>query len=155
MNFKLTYATMFNPPPEMHVQFDAALTQLKASLGANHSLYINGKDRVSASHDVRRSPIDQRLVLGHFPLASVDDVEQAMNAAHAAWPVWRATPMAERARLLKRVAKLIEERVYDIGAALALEVGKNRMEAVGETQGAASARGDRPVTPLSSAVRMP
>ena len=134
MSFKLTYATMFNPPPEMHAHFDAALAQLNASLGANHLLHINGEDSVSAGYDTRRSPIDQRLVLGHFPLASVEDVNQAMNAAQAAWSSWRATPMAERARLLKRVAKLIEERVYDIAAALALEVGKNRMEALGETQ---------------------
>ena len=55
-----------------------------------------------------------------------------MAAAQAAFPGWRATPMAERVRLLKRVAALIEERVYDIAAALTLEVGKNRMEALGE-----------------------
>ena len=30
--------------------------------------------------------------------------------------------------------QLIEERVYDIAAALSLEVGKNRMEALGEAQ---------------------
>ena len=134
MNFKLTYATMFNPPADMHTHFDAALAELNASLGSTHALHINGEDRVSASHDTRRSPIDQRRVLGHFPLASVDDANQAMAAAQAAFPRWRATPMAERVRLLKRVATLIEERVYHIAAALALEVGKNRMEALGETQ---------------------
>jgi 1-pyrroline-5-carboxylate dehydrogenase len=42
--------------------------------------------------------------------------------------------MSERLRLLRRVGQLIEERVYDIAAALTLEVGKNRMEALGETQ---------------------
>src|SRR5438445_5433288 len=76
----------------------------------------------------------QRRVLGHFPLASVDDTNHAMAAAQAAFPGWLATPMAERARLLKRVATLIEERVYHIAAALSLEVGKNRMEALGEVQ---------------------
>src|SRR5256714_3284781 len=134
MNFKLTYATMFNPPADMHTQFDAALAELNRSLGATHALYINGEDRVSASHDTRRSPIDQRRVLGHFPLASADDANDAMAAAQAAFPSWRATPMVERARLLKRVATLIEERVYHIAAALALEGGKNRMEALGEGQ---------------------
>jgi acyl-CoA reductase-like NAD-dependent aldehyde dehydrogenase len=134
MNFKLTYATMFNPPAEMHTQFDAALAALNASLGATHALYINGEDRVSATHDTRRSPVDQRRILGHFPLASVDDVNDAMAAAQAASPSWRATPMAERVGLLKRVARLIEERVYHIAAAMTLEVGKNRMEALGEVQ---------------------
>src|SRR5213078_545850 len=134
MNFKLTYATMFNPPAEMHTRFDTALSELNRSLGATHPLYINGEDRVAVSHDTRRSPIDHRRILGHFPLASVDDANDAMAAAQAAFASWRATPMAERARLLKRVATLIEERVYNIAAAMTLEVGKNRMEALGEAQ---------------------
>src|SRR5256886_4259202 len=134
MNFKLTYATMFNPPAEMHTRFGAALAELNRSLGATHPLYINGEDRVTAKHDTRRSPIDQRRILGHFSLATVDDVNDAMAAAQAAFPGWRATPMEERVRLLKRVAALIEERVYDIAAAMSLEVGKNRMEGLGEVQ---------------------
>ena len=43
-------------------------------------------------------------------------------------------PTAKRMQLLRRAADLIEERVYDIAAALTLEVGKNRMEALGEAQ---------------------
>ena len=134
MSFKLTYATMFNPPADMHTQFDAALADLNRSLGAAHPLYINGEDRVSTSHDTRRSPIDQRRILGHFPHASVEDANDTMAGAQAAFQSWRATPMFERVGLLKRVATLIEERVYHIAAALALEVGKNRMEALGEVQ---------------------
>src|SRR5256886_8771227 len=134
MNFKLTYATMFNPPAEMHTRFDAALSELNRSLGATHPLYINGEDRVAVSDDTRRSPIDQRRVLGHFPLASVDDANDAMAAAQAAFASWRATPMTERARLLKGIATLIEERVYHIAAGMSQEVGKNRMEALGEVQ---------------------
>src|SRR6266566_2414414 len=131
MSFKLTYATMFNPPADVHRRFDAALAELNSSLGDTHALYINGEDRDSARHDTRRSPIDQRRVLGHFPLASVADANDAMAAAQAAFPSWRAIPMVERVRLLKRVATLIEERVYHIAAALTLEVGKNRMEGLG------------------------
>ena len=36
--------------------------------------------------------------------------------------------------MLRRAVALIEERVFFLGAALALEVGKNRMEALGEAQ---------------------
>jgi 1-pyrroline-5-carboxylate dehydrogenase len=42
--------------------------------------------------------------------------------------------MVERVGLLRRVATLIERRVYNIAAAVALEAGKNRMEALGEVQ---------------------
>jgi 1-pyrroline-5-carboxylate dehydrogenase len=78
--------------------------------------------------------VDQRLILGHFPVAEATDVERAMAAAKKAFPSWRATPHEERLRLVRRAAELIEERVYEIGAALALEVGKNRMESLGEAQ---------------------
>jgi 1-pyrroline-5-carboxylate dehydrogenase len=63
-----------------------------------------------------------------------EDIDAAASVARRAFPGWRATPWPERVRLLRRVAALIEERVYDIGAAVALEVGKNRMEALGEVQ---------------------
>ncbi len=42
--FKLTYATMFNPPEELHTQFDAAMAKTKANLGAEYGMIINGKD---------------------------------------------------------------------------------------------------------------
>jgi 1-pyrroline-5-carboxylate dehydrogenase len=32
-NFKLTYATMHNPPEELHQHFDEALAKLRANLG--------------------------------------------------------------------------------------------------------------------------
>jgi 1-pyrroline-5-carboxylate dehydrogenase len=43
-------------------------------------------------------------------------------------------PWPQRVNLLRRAAALIEERLYHLGAVLALEVGKNRIEALGEAQ---------------------
>ncbi|MBM5810889.1 MAG: aldehyde dehydrogenase family protein [Gammaproteobacteria bacterium] len=134
MSFRLTYATMFDPPAEMHERFEAALVRVSASLDRAHALFINGRDQVPFVHAPRVSPIDRELALGRFPVAQPVEVEAALAAAQAAFPSWRATPMAERLRLLRRVADLMEERVYDIAAALVLEVGKNRMEALGEAQ---------------------
>lgn len=134
MSFRLTYATMFNPPAAMHERFEQSLRRLRGTLGRTHALFIDGRDREAAVHDARVSPIDRDWVLGRFPLAQAADVEAAIAAARRAFPPWRATPFAERARLMRRVAELMEERVYDIAAALALEVGKNRMEALGEAQ---------------------
>ncbi len=134
MTFKLTYSTMFDPPEEMHARFESALAEVRAGLGATHAMHVGGRDVAAARTYEKRSPVDRRLVLGHFPLGETGDVDRAMTAAKSAFRGWRATPPAERVRLVKRVSALLEERVYAIGAALALEVGKNRMEALGETQ---------------------
>ena len=134
MAYKLTYSTMFDPPPEMHTRFDAALGEVRAGLGRKHSLHIAGKDVEAGSYKEKRSPIDRDWLLGSFAQANAEHVDQAMRAASDAFPRWRATAPQERIRLLRRVAQLIEERVYLIAAAVALEVGKNRMEALGEVQ---------------------
>jgi 1-pyrroline-5-carboxylate dehydrogenase len=55
-----------------------------------------------------------------------------MQAAARAFEGWRRTPASERLACVRRIGRLIEERVYELGAAMAVEVGKNRMESVGE-----------------------
>ncbi|MBS0364623.1 MAG: aldehyde dehydrogenase family protein [Proteobacteria bacterium] len=136
MSFRLTYSTMFNPPPELHARFDAAMARVRAGLGARHGLYLDGEDRMTANTLPRLNPADQRVSLGEFAVGGVAEADRALKAAHGAWPAWRADA-PRRLQLLRRVAALIEERVYDIAACLTLEVGKNRMEALGEAQEAA------------------
>jgi acyl-CoA reductase-like NAD-dependent aldehyde dehydrogenase len=134
MSFRLTYATMFDPPAELHERFDAALDRVRGTLGARHDLFVDGADVTAGRYAARTSPIDHGIVLGEFATASPAHVALAMDAAQRAQAGWRAMPVAERARLLRRVADVMEERVYAIAAALSLEVGKNRMEALGEAQ---------------------
>jgi 1-pyrroline-5-carboxylate dehydrogenase len=134
MSFKLTYSTMFDPPPAMHDRYEAAMARAMAQLGARHPLYIDGHDRHTAAEAAGCSPANHRQRLGHFALASAADADAALQAAQRAWPAWRNSALATRVSLLQRVGQLIEERVYDIAAALTLETGKNRMEALGEAQ---------------------
>jgi acyl-CoA reductase-like NAD-dependent aldehyde dehydrogenase len=132
--FKLTYSTMFDPPAELHSNFDAAVERMRTGLGTTHSMWIDGATRSSELLFDVLSPIDTRLLLGRFARGTRQDVDAAVLAARRAFPGWRALGWGERVRRLRKVASLIEERVYDIGAALAIEVGKNRMEALGEVQ---------------------
>ncbi|HYL03399.1 MAG TPA: aldehyde dehydrogenase family protein [Steroidobacteraceae bacterium] len=137
MGFKLTYATMFDPPEELHQRFEATLARTLRALGARHGLHIGGEDRPAERSSPKMNPADNRQLLGEFAAAGAAEAEAALQAAHGAWHGWRATPYGARAELLRRVGRLIEERVYDIAACLTLEVGKNRMEALGEAQEAA------------------
>ncbi|MGH8215029.1 MAG: aldehyde dehydrogenase family protein [Rhodanobacteraceae bacterium] len=118
----------------MHQRFEEALARVSKALGGRHELFIGGKDRDAAETTELAAPFDSRLRLGMFPVASKTDVDDAMGAAQEAFSTWRATSVDERARLVRRVSDLLEERVYDIAAAMVLEVGKNRMEALGEAQ---------------------
>jgi 1-pyrroline-5-carboxylate dehydrogenase len=132
--FKLTYSTMFDPPAALHERFDAALATLRPHLGAEHPMLVDGRTLRATRQIEARSPIDQRIVVGRFQAGDASVAAAAVAAARRAFPAWSATPWPERVETLRRAARLIEERVYYLGAALALEVGKNRMESLGEAQ---------------------
>ncbi|MCU0487782.1 MAG: aldehyde dehydrogenase family protein [Anaerolineales bacterium] len=130
--FKLTYATMFNPPPEMHDQFDQALAGVKARLGSEYGMIINNQDVFAEEKFEDRSPANTDVVLAVMQKGSEKHAQQALAAARAAYPGWSKTPWQERVALLRKAADLIDERIFMLGAAMALEVGKNRMESLGD-----------------------
>jgi 1-pyrroline-5-carboxylate dehydrogenase len=131
-SFKLTYATMFAPPPELHTCFEVALAQLKANLGKEHAMFINGREVLAKDKFEDRCPADTALVLGIFQSGSEQDAHAALAAARKAFPGWSHTPWQERIRLLRKAADLMDEHLFEIGAVVAMEVGKNRMEALGD-----------------------
>lgn len=134
-DFRLTYSTMFDPPPALHQRFEAALAEFRSGgMGRDHAHWIDGADVAGRARFELRSPIDRDWLIASFPQGSAADVDRAVRAACAAFPAWAATPWRERVALLRRAARLIEERVYAISAVVALEVGKNRMESIGEVQ---------------------
>ncbi len=134
MAFKLTYATMFNPPEELHKGFDGAVARLKKNLGKEYGMFINGKDVFADDKWDDHSPINTDWVLAKMQKGNATHAAQAIAAARAAFPKWSHTPWQERVRLVRKAASLIEKRIFDLGAAMAMEVGKNRMESLGDAQ---------------------
>ena len=130
--FRLTYATMFNPPEHLHTSYDQAVSDLKANLGKEYGMIINGEERFSAGKIEDTSPVDTRMVLGIFQKGTAQDARDAVAAARAAARVWGRTPWQERVALLRKAASLMDERIFQIGAVISLEVGKNRMEALAD-----------------------
>ncbi|WP_285412678.1 NAD-dependent succinate-semialdehyde dehydrogenase [Variovorax sp. efr-133-TYG-130] len=102
------------------------------------SLYIAGRfidaqgRRTQAVHD----PATLRP-LGLLPWAEAEDVEAAVQAAHAAFAGWRRVSPLERSDLLRRVAALARERAPEIGRAMTLDNGKPLADAVAEVLNAA------------------
>jgi 1-pyrroline-5-carboxylate dehydrogenase len=123
---------MFDPPEELHTRFEQALAEVKATLGREHGMFIGGKERFTAEKFEDHSPADTDVVLGIFQKGGEQEAQDALAAARAAFPGWRRTPWQERVRLLRRAADLVSERIFTISAALAMEVGKNRMESLGD-----------------------
>ncbi|HEX5590181.1 MAG TPA: aldehyde dehydrogenase family protein [Candidatus Limnocylindrales bacterium] len=135
---KITYATLRNDNEELHALYEAGVEASTAALGRHHRNYVAGRwiDGRAGTFEAR-SPIDSNILLGTFAKGDRQDVVDAIAAARAAQPAWRRTPWRERLAILRRAAELISERQMHYGADMAYEVGKNRLEALGEVEEAA------------------
>jgi 1-pyrroline-5-carboxylate dehydrogenase len=95
-------------------------------------MLIDGEERFSDEKFEDHSPTNTDRVLGVFQKGTPQDVQDAIAAARAAFPSWGRTKWQDRVALLRKAADLIDERVFEFGAVMSLEVGKNRMEALGD-----------------------
>ncbi len=130
---KITYATLRNDNEQLHANYDAGLLTARGELGGTHGLFVNGEWRSTKETFEKRSPIDGALV-GHFAKGTREDARDAIAAARAAAPGWARTPWLERIAVMRRMADLISERQMELAALMAIEVGKNRLEALGDVE---------------------
>jgi succinate-semialdehyde dehydrogenase/glutarate-semialdehyde dehydrogenase len=71
-------------------------------------------------------------VVRTYPSATAEQVAAAVELADTAFRSWRATPLADRSALLRRVVELYSERLDDLAAIVTREMGKPVREARGE-----------------------
>jgi malonate-semialdehyde dehydrogenase (acetylating)/methylmalonate-semialdehyde dehydrogenase len=65
-------------------------------------------------------------------LASAEDVDRAVRSARAAFGIWRASPLARRARVLFAFRDLLERHRDELALAITREHGKTLADARGE-----------------------
>jgi malonate-semialdehyde dehydrogenase (acetylating)/methylmalonate-semialdehyde dehydrogenase len=70
--------------------------------------------------------------LAQVPLAGANEVNDAVEAAAAAFPAWRRTPPEDRIQPLFKLKMLLEDHLEDIGRTLTQENGKTLTEAKAE-----------------------
>ena len=92
---------------------------------------VNGEWKSSEKEITIFSPINQEE-LGTVPAMSQAEVDEAMQAARAALPAWRALSAVERAAYLHKTAAILERDKEKIGTILAKEVAKGIKAAIGE-----------------------
>ncbi len=134
---KITYATLRADNEELHELYEAGLEKAKGRLGAYHRNLVDGRERDGEGTFEVRSPIDTDILVGTFAKGTRQDVRDAIAAARRAQPAWFRLGWERRLEILNAAAELISERQMEYGGLMAIEVGKTRIEALGEVEEAA------------------
>jgi 1-pyrroline-5-carboxylate dehydrogenase len=131
---RITYATMSADNEELHAAYETGVETARSWLGQKHPFFVNGEERWGEAVDEEHSPIDRDLLIGQFARATRQDAKDAISAARAYFPEWSGAPWQERVKTMRKAADVISERVYELAALMAMEVGKSRLEALGDVE---------------------
>ena len=131
--------TGFHPAPdtdyadtEKRIQAEQALKQVKQELGKTYLPLVNGEYVETDNYIDSLNPSRATELVGKVGQISVEQAEQAMNAAKEAFSSWKNTSATERAKILRKAAELMEQRRHELNAWICLEVGKVIPQADGE-----------------------
>ena len=94
--------------------------------------YIGGRHQAGAGKTAPSYNPASGEVIGAVALASVQEVDAAVQSALAAFPAWSQTPPLKRARVMFRFKELLERDMDKLAATITREHGKVFSDAKGE-----------------------
>src|SRR5512136_1837109 len=128
---KLTYVDL--PADDaFHASYEKALDRISPELGRSHPIIIGGEEIFSSPEFTVVSPIDHRIIIGKFPIATPLQIRSAIADASNGFPAWRDRDWKERARIIQKSADILDSQKFLLAALITCESGKNRYEAVAE-----------------------
>jgi RHH-type transcriptional regulator, proline utilization regulon repressor / proline dehydrogenase / delta 1-pyrroline-5-carboxylate dehydrogenase len=110
----------------------AAIKSVRQQLGKTYLPLINGEYQQTQQTVNSLNPSNPSEVIGSIGLLSEEQAKQALQAAKEAFPGWRKTPVKERAEILRKAGKLMQQRRHELSAWMVFEVGKPLRECDGE-----------------------
>jgi 1-pyrroline-5-carboxylate dehydrogenase len=132
---KVTYTTSAKDMDQIHKAFDKGLKKVRSQCGKSYPLYIKGKEvRSDAPPIVDISPINTDLILGRFASANELHVARAIESAYEARRKWEKLGWKKRVKIMRKAAKLVRRDKYELAACMSLEVGKSRLESLGDAE---------------------
>lgn len=94
--------------------------------------FVGGRFVAGAAQSLEVVNPSNGTLLSRVPLSSAADVDAAVCAAAAAFPVWSSTPIKERVQVFFRYRTLLEQHRIELAALIGEEHGKIRSEAEAE-----------------------
>ncbi len=107
----------------------AAIARLRSAPCAEWMPVIDGKESRGSERIISPNPAHPAEAVARWSPATLADADRAVEAARRAFPLWRDTPVAQRAAVLERAAQRMEELRFDLNALIILEAGKPWAEA--------------------------
>lgn len=118
-----------------HRAYEKAAEELRGSVRestTNYPNHIDGLPRFASKTFKVLSPGNEDLVVGLFQRSTPDEVREAIASARRSFLTWSREDWEVRVKIFERAADLMRRQKYALAAAITLDNGKNRHEAIGD-----------------------
>jgi 1-pyrroline-5-carboxylate dehydrogenase len=132
---RVTYSNVGADFGPLHEFIDARLPHFrKDMLGRAWPNVVAGRQDVSGRAYEVHCPFDRELLVARLVEADRKAVKGAIASAKSAFGAWAGLDWRERVKLIRQWAQSVDKRKYDLALAALYEVGKSRLEAIGEAE---------------------
>ena len=133
-SFKITYSALNANMDQIHAEFDQAHQALRAELGWTTPSIINGKPYQGDRMNRKMNPANTGELIAQYAVVNDTVLNEAFQASKTAQKAWGSMPWQERVAITRKAAEIMRDRRMKIAALMTLEVGKNRMESLGDAE---------------------
>lgn len=109
-----------------------AIETVKSKLGQTYLPLINGEWVQTVNYSTSENPCRPSEIIGQVGQITIEQAEQAVTAAKAAFWGWKNTPATQRAAIIRKAGAIMTQRRAELTAWVVLEVGKPMREADAE-----------------------
>ncbi len=110
----------------------AALKSVQQQLSQTYWPLINGESVPTAAQIASVNPCNPTEIVGTIGQIEIAQADEAVAAAKAAFATWKKTSAKERAAIIRRAGKLLEQRRHELNAWMVFEGGKPLQQADAE-----------------------
>ncbi|NJN30151.1 MAG: L-glutamate gamma-semialdehyde dehydrogenase [Synechococcales cyanobacterium RM1_1_8] len=103
---------------------NAALNEVRRQLGKTYGPLINGEIRQTDTKLDSVNPCKPSQVVGSVGQIDIEQADEAIAAAKAAFATWKRTPAIQRANIIRKAGELLEQRRHELNAWMVFEGGK-------------------------------
>jgi 1-pyrroline-5-carboxylate dehydrogenase len=98
-----------------------AIAHVGTQLGQRYPIVVGGERRETGAWITSINPGNIDQIVGEVAKATASDVQDAIDAAKAAYETWRRVPAEGRASVLFKMAAIMRRRRYELSAWMVYE----------------------------------
>ncbi len=119
--------------PANKAAFEQALALVESRFGEKIPLIVGG-ERIFTDDTIKSTnPANPEQVLAYVGKGTQELALKAVESANETFQTWKLVDPDARARILIRAAAILRRRKHEFSATMVMEIGKNWMEADGDT----------------------